>query len=119
MKSIATNWRACDLLVVIGGDGSILSVARDLAQTNIPVLGVNRGGLGFLADIYPDQIELRLNAVLDGKYRSENRFLLHMEVVRDGQVVHESPALNDIVVSAQTLFKMMEFTLSINDEFRL
>lgn len=107
----------CDLLVVVGGDGSILSVARDLAHTNIPVLGVNRGGLGFLADISPDQIEPRVEAVLQGKYRTENRFLLHVEVERNGELVHESPALNDVVVSAQTLFKMMEFRLSVNGEF--
>ena len=107
----------CDLLVVVGGDGSILSVARDLAHTNIPVLGVNRGGLGFLADISPDQIEPRVEAVLQGKHRTENRFLLHVEVERNGELVHESPALNDVVVSAQTLFKMMEFRLSVNGEF--
>ena len=106
-----------DLLVVVGGDGSILGVARDLAYTNIPVLGINRGGLGFLADISPDQIDSCLEAVLNGKYRSEKRFLLHVEVERNGKVVHESPALNDVVVSAQTLFKMMEFRLSVNGEF--
>ena len=71
----------CDLLIVVGGDGSLLGVARDLAASQVPVIGVNRGGLGFLADISPDQIETKIGAVLDGEYTVEHRFMLDATVV--------------------------------------
>ena len=66
----------CDLIIVVGGDGSLLGVGRDLAHSGVPVLGVNRGGLGFLADISPDQIALRVAEVLAGEYVIEDHFLL-------------------------------------------
>ena len=65
----ATISEGMDLIVVVGGDGSILGVARDVAHAGVPVLGVNRGGLGFLADIAPKQIADKLGAVLDGRCR--------------------------------------------------
>ena len=107
----------CDLVIVVGGDGSILGVARELAHTNVPVLGVNRGGLGFLADISPDQIESRLHDVLNGNFRLEVHFLLDHTVYRDHKPVHSSPALNDIVVNSGSITRMMDFQLFINDEF--
>lgn len=108
---------SCDLIVVVGGDGSILGVARDFAASQTPVLGVNRGGLGFLANISPDQITEELNQVLDGSYKQESHFLLQQSVIRDGEVVHLAPALNDIVVSSGSLSRMMDFVLTIDDEF--
>ena len=107
----------CDLIVVVGGDGSMLGVARDFAEYRIPVLGVNRGGLGFLADISPDQIETELHGVLDGMYSTEDHFLIQQVVYRAGEVVHESAALNDVVVSSGSLSRMMDFRLSIDGEF--
>ncbi len=107
----------CDLVIVVGGDGSILGVARELADTNVPVLGVNRGGLGFLADISPDQIEPRIQDVLNGNYRLEVHFLLENTVYRDGVAVHNSPALNDVVVNSGSITRMMSFELFVNEEF--
>ncbi|MCY3884532.1 MAG: NAD(+) kinase [Gammaproteobacteria bacterium] len=107
----------CDLVIVVGGDGSILGVARELAHTEVPVLGVNRGGLGFLADISPDQIEPRISDVLAGQFRLEVHFLLEHKVIRDGKRVHSSPALNDVVVNSGSITRMMDFKLYINDEF--
>lgn len=109
--------RSCDLIVVVGGDGSILGVARDFADSQIPVLGVNRGGLGFLADISPDQIDVLLNNVLDGSYRKETHFLIQQTVLRNGELAHRSTALNDVVVSSGSLSRMMEFRLYIEDDF--
>ncbi|MGI9326110.1 MAG: NAD(+)/NADH kinase, partial [Pseudomonadales bacterium] len=88
---------ACDLIVVVGGDGSLLGVGRDLAAHNVPVLGVNRGGLGFLAGVSPDAIEDKLQAMLDGDFVSEDHFLLEAWVLRDGVEQSRSPALNDVV----------------------
>jgi NAD+ kinase len=109
--------RVCDLIVVVGGDGSLLSVGRDLAHSGVPVLGVNRGGLGFLADIPPDQIHERITEVLDGEYSKEDHFLLDAAVMRDGVEVGRSSALNDVVVHLSGMSRMMEFALYVDDEF--
>lgn len=106
-----------DLIVVVGGDGSLLGVGRDLAHSGVPVLGINRGGLGFLADIAPEQIEPALGEVLAGKYREEDHFLLDARIVREGEEIAGSPALNDVVVHLGGMSRMMEFSLWIDDEF--
>jgi NAD+ kinase len=109
--------RMSDLIVVVGGDGSLLGVGRDLAHCGVPVVGVNRGGLGFLADISPDQIEVSLAQVLDGRYRAEDHFLLQARIRRQGREVASSPALNDVVVHLGGMARMMEFSLWVDDEF--
>lgn len=108
---------ACDLIIVVGGDGSLLGVGRDLARWGTPVLGVNRGGLGFLADVAPDQIEGKLAAVLAGSYLIEDHFLLDARIVRDGAVLEQSTALNDVVVHLGGMSRMMEFSLRVDGEF--
>lgn len=107
----------CDLIVVVGGDGSLLGVARDLAHFGVPVLGVNRGGLGFLADIPPDQIDTRLPAVLDGNYATEDHFLLDARVFHEDRETGRSPALNDVVVHLGAMARMMEFSLWVDGQF--
>ena len=109
--------RRCDLVVVVGGDGSLLGVGRDLAHTGVPVLGINRGGLGFLADIAPERIHRQLGEVLDGKYRVEDHFLLEAEVRRGDERIGGSPALNDVVVHPGSMARMMEFSLEVDGEF--
>jgi len=106
-----------DLVVVVGGDGSLLSAARTLAQYDTPVLGVNRGRLGFLTDIMPDDIATQIPAVLEGDFERESRFLLGVDVRRDGQVAGHGDALNDIVVNSGTSAQMIEFELYINETF--
>ena len=106
-----------DLVIVVGGDGSLLSAARTLAKYDTPVLGVNRGRLGFLTDITPDEIAQQVPAVLDGDYTSEQRFLLDAEVLRDGKVVGRADALNDVVVNSGTSAQMIEYELYIDDAF--
>ncbi len=109
--------RRCDLVVVVGGDGSLLGVGRDLAHTGVPVLGINRGGLGFLADIAPEQIHRQLGEVLDGDYRVEEHFLLEAEICRGDERIDGSPALNDVVVHPGSMARMMEFSLEVDGEF--
>ncbi|QIB67227.1 NAD(+) kinase [Kineobactrum salinum] len=106
-----------DLVIVVGGDGSLLSAARTLAKYETPVLGVNRGRLGFLTDITPDDIATQVPAVLAGEYVRESRFLLDARVVRDGKTVGRADALNDVVVNSGTSAQMIEFELYINDVF--
>ncbi len=106
-----------DLVIVVGGDGSLLSAARTLAKYDTPVLGINRGRLGFLTDIVPDEIATQLPAILDGQFTRENRFLLDAQVAREGKVIGRADALNDVVVNSGTSAQMIEFELHINDSF--
>ena len=107
----------CDLIVVVGGDGSILGVAREVAHSGVPVVGVNRGGLGFLADVSPEQIEDKLGAVLSGRYTVDERSLLDARIERGTTAVGASTALNDVVVHAGAASRMMDFELFINGDF--
>ncbi len=106
-----------DLAIVIGGDGSLLSAARTLVKHDTPVIGVNRGRLGFLTDVSPDELIDQVSAVLDGDFISEKRFLLDTEVWRGEQVIGRGDALNDIVVNSGASAQMIEFELSIDGEF--
>lgn len=108
---------ACDLIIVVGGDGSILHAARALARYNKPLLGVNRGRLGFLTDVSPSDIERKVGAVLDGDYAMEQRFLLDMVVKSGGAPVGEGVALNDVVLYAGKSVHMIEFELYIEGQF--
>ncbi|MFC0267973.1 NAD(+) kinase [Kushneria aurantia] len=109
--------RSCDLAIVVGGDGSLLGAGRELCRFNTPVLGVNRGRLGFLTDISPDEVESRVDEVLGGDFEREERFLLDMEVERDGVIVGASASLNDVVLHPAAAVRMIEFRLSINHDF--
>lgn len=107
----------CDLVIVVGGDGSMLGAARNLAKSKVPILGVNRGRLGFLTDIRPDELEDRLTEVLNGKYIEESRFLLDANVRRNGQSVGFGTALNDVVLHPGRSTRMIGFDLYIEGEF--
>ena len=106
-----------DLVIVVGGDGSLLGAARTLARSDVAVLGVNRGRLGFLTDINPDDVHAQVGAVLDGEFTHEKRFLLDAKVMRDGAVVGRADALNDVVVNSGTSAQMIELELYIDDTF--
>ena len=106
-----------DLVIVLGGDGSMLSAARQMAYHNVPVLGVNRGRLGFLTDISPDDIEEQVSNVLAGNFTTENRFLLDVLVQREGQIIGRAEALNDVVVNSGTSAQMIEFDLYVDKIF--
>lgn len=107
----------CDLVIVVGGDGSLLRGARALARYQVPLLGVNRGRLGFLTDIAPEDIELKVGEVLAGKYITDPRFLLDMSVVREGEVIATGDALNDVVLHPGQFIHMLECELYIDGYF--
>ena len=109
--------KMADLVIVVGGDGSLLSAARTLAKYETPVLGINRGRLGFLTDITPDEMEQQVPAVLDGHFFTEKRFLLDALVFRENHVIGRADALNDVVVNSGTSAQMIEFELYIDDTF--
>lgn len=88
----------CDLVIVVGGDGSMLNVAKYVAADQVPVIGINRGRLGFLTDISPDDLEARVEDVLSGKYSVESRFLLDVAIKRKDGLEILGCALNDVVL---------------------
>ena len=108
---------SCDLVVVVGGDGSMLNVAKYVASEGVPVIGINRGKLGFLTDILPDEIEAQIDEVLAGNYSVEKRFLLDV-MVNDGNEKQQlGSALNDVVLHPGKAAQMIEFELFVNDKF--
>jgi NAD+ kinase len=109
--------RQCDLAIVVGGDGTILNAARSLSDAHVPLVGINVGRLGFLADISPEELEHSLDEILNGSYHEEQRFLLEMQVVRDNNVIFEADAFNDVVIHIRDVARMIEFETRINDEF--
>ena len=103
----------CDLVIAVGGDGNILGAARALAPFGVPILGVNRGRLGFLADISPEDIETQIGAVLAGNFVTEDHFLLEGEVLGLDEM---HSALNEGLIHTASMPKMIEFDLYINGE---
>lgn len=107
----------CDLVIVVGGDGSMLGAARALCLSGTPVLGINRGRLGFLTDVSPDEMEVKVGEVLDGHFEIEERFLLDAQVYRNDMPVGAGDALNDVVVHPGKAVRMIEFELFIDGQF--
>ncbi len=107
----------CDLVIVVGGDGSMLKTARELVDSHVPLLGINRGHLGFLTDIRPTETHTRVPPILAGEYTLENRFLLHAEVFREDKPIGSSNAVNDIVLYPGEIARMIQFELYMDQQF--
>ncbi|HAT28345.1 MAG TPA: NAD(+) kinase [Gammaproteobacteria bacterium] len=107
----------CDLVIVVGGDGSMLNVAKYVAADQVPVIGINRGRLGFLTDISPNDIEARVEDVLSGNYHVESRFLLEVAIRREDGLESLGCALNDVVLHPGQAAQMIEFELFVDDKF--
>ena len=109
--------RKCDLAIVVGGDGTLISCARLMAPHGVPLVGVNLGRLGFLTDIQADRIGPSIDSILDGEFTSESRMLLEGSVMRGGKNVHQTVAMNDIVISRGSAGSMIEFSVNVDGEF--
>jgi|TARA_B110000091_G_scaffold40922_1_gene44299 NAD+ kinase len=111
----------CDLVIVVGGDGSMLNVAKFVASDQVPVIGINRGQLGFLTDILPDELEEGISAVLDGSYSVDSRFLLDVVVrlnsSKNSEDHHLGSALNDVVLHPGKAAQMIKFELFVDGIF--
>ncbi|MHB2040058.1 MAG: NAD(+) kinase [Acidiferrobacteraceae bacterium] len=107
---------AIDLAIVLGGDGTLLNVARTLAGHRVPLVGVNAGRLGFLADISKNDMLDVIGRILDGDFQIEERLMLYAEIIRDGRVVHASHAFNDVVVNKLGLARLIEIETHIDGE---
>ena len=106
-----------DLAVVVGGDGSLLGASRALANFGTPVLGINRGTLGFLTDIRPSEAIEKVGQALLGQFTEEKRWLNSVEVIRDEQIIAQATALNDVVLHKGQSARMLGFDLCIDDQF--
>ena len=108
---------ACDIAIVVGGDGTMLGIARQLARFDVPLVGINQGRLGFITDIALDEYRPALQAILEGAYDEERRALLEGGVRRDGVTLFESVALNDVIVSRGATAGMVELRVEIDGVF--
>ena len=106
-----------DLAIVLGGDGTMLNIARKLAPFNVPLVGINQGRLGFLTDLSIDSMAETLGSMLDGRYVMERRMLLYVEVMRHDISVFSALALNDVAVNRGVGGNMIEFEVRINGEY--
>jgi NAD+ kinase len=107
----------CDLMIVLGGDGTLLSAARAIGRREIPMFPVNLGGLGFLTAITVDELFPELERALRGEHRVAKRKLLNSEVVRDGNVVATYDALNDAVLTKSDIARMIDLDVYVDDQF--
>lgn len=116
--------QSCDLLIVVGGDGSILQAVDVVIgqgdgrqsdyKKDTPILGINRGRLGFLADVHPDELSEKVLSVLSGAYERDERFLLSMEIYEGDTLIHKDVALNDVVLHAGKSVHTIDFQLWID-----
>lgn len=106
-----------DLVVAVGGDGTMLYAARLVARHGVPLVGINRGRLGFLADVGPEDMLGQLDAILDGRAVRESRLMLSAVLERDGEAVSETLALNDVVVQRSHAGRMLDVETCIDGVF--
>ena len=104
-----------DLVISLGGDGTLLYAARSWGLTGIPLFGVNLGHMGFLAETEPARFVPLLNDILAGRYRAEKRMALEVAVVRQGQVAAETLALNEVVINKGSLSRIITVNFQIKD----
>ena len=108
---------ACDLAVVVGGDGTMLGFARQIAPYGVPLVGINQGRLGFITDVPLENYHEALASMIAGDYEIEHRSMLGGEVHRDGETIFEGLAMNDVVVSRGAAASMVELRIHIGEEF--
>jgi NAD+ kinase len=109
--------RCSDLLIVLGGDGTLLSAARLAADRQVPILAVNLGGMGFLTTVPQDELYQILEEIFSGEHRVSERVMLEAEIVRGGTVVRRQIALNDAVLNKAALARIMDVALRVNGEY--
>ena len=109
--------RQCDIAVVVGGDGTMLGIARELARYNLPLVGINQGRLGFITDIPQEQYRDALAPIMAGDFEEEHRSMLEGGVWRDGEMIFDGLSMNDVVVSRGATASMVELRVDVDGEF--
>lgn len=106
-----------DLILVLGGDGTMIAAARMLGDKEVPVLGVNYGGLGYLTEFRIEELYAALESIVAGNYRLDTRVMLAAEILRDGKQVTQSRVLNDVVINKSALARIIEIEAYFNQQF--
>ena len=106
-----------DCIIVIGGDGTLIQAARDLAAVDIPMIGVNLGHLGYLAEIERENLEEMILMIIRENYKIESRIMLNGSVYRDGKKIYSDIALNDIVCARSGAIRVIDLKVYVNDEY--
>jgi NAD+ kinase len=107
----------CDLGLVVGGDGTMLGIGRQLAHYGVPLIGINQGRLGFITDIPFDSFASTLAPMLRGEFEEDHRSLIHARVMRDGHCVFDALAMNDVVVNRGATSGMVELRVEVDGHF--
>jgi NAD+ kinase len=115
--STAQMGERCDLAVVVGGDGTMLGIARELARYNLPLVGINQGRLGFMTDVPIERFREALAPMIAGDYEEEHRSMIEGGVWRDGERIFDGLSMNDVVVSRGATASMVELKIDIGDDF--
>ena len=116
-KSLSLNdiGKEADIAIIVGGDGTMLGVARSLVDSGIPLIGINQGRFGFLADLNIDSMFTSIDNVLDGYYIQDDRMLIETTIIRNDKVIYESFSLNDVVIRSG--LRLIELEVIINEKF--
>jgi NAD+ kinase len=126
MPAILTDWATVaedelaarvDLIIAVGGDGTMLHAARRVAGQPVPLVGVNRGRLGFLTDVSPDQMAASVDSVLSGDYIAESRLMLRAEIAQGDSTLGPMLALNDVVLQKWNTGRMLDFITWVDGEY--
>jgi NAD+ kinase len=115
--STAQMGQRCDLAVVVGGDGTMLGIGRELARHDLPLVGINQGRLGFITDVPVDQFREVLEPMVAGDYEEEHRAMIEGGIWRDGEKIFDGLSMNEVVVSRGATASMVELRIDIGDEF--
>lgn len=106
-----------ECVIVLGGDGTLIQAARDLNSKNVKMFGVNIGTLGFLTDIEKDSVYPAIDALINDDYENDSRMMLEGKVYRNGELIYENIALNDIVINRNGILRVIDFDIYVNDEY--
>jgi len=117
IMNVASIGKTCDLCLVMGGDGTMLGIGRQLAQYGVPLIGINQGRLGFITDIPFENFKTALQPMLGGIYEEDHRSLMHAKVMRDGHCVFTAFAMNDVVVNRGATAGMVELRVEVDGNF--
>jgi NAD+ kinase len=109
--------KRCDLAVVVGGDGTMLGIGRELARQNLPLVGINQGRLGFITDLPVDRYREALEPMVAGDFEEEHRAMIEGGVWRDGEKIFDGLSMNEVVVSRGATASMVELRIDIGSEF--
>jgi NAD+ kinase len=117
VMDVAQIGARCGLAIVIGGDGTMLGMGRQLARYGVPLIGINQGRLGFITDIPIEDFRATLTPMLRGEYEEDHRSLMHAQVMRDGRCVFDALAMNDVVVNRGATAGMVELRVEVDGRF--